>query len=123
MRSEPRGIILDVESLFSKWGFRDGDLLKEWWWDAMGEEPPFEHHDILYALVVAYLVPAVTQAGIQVDVYRIYTNHNPARTESVNGVEINRSYKTDDISVPSVEVKVTKEQILDLVNKLVIKEN
>lgn len=106
--AEPR-FTLHAESLLSKWGFGDGDALEDWWWDNFDEEPPFNDHDVLYALVLAHLVPAIEEAGHSVEVFRIHTIHNPVRGRRLDGEEVD-SYA--GAYVLPIEVSVTREQIL-----------
>ncbi len=105
---------LDAEDLLSKWGFGDGDALDDWWWDNFAEEPPFNDHDMLHALVLAYLVPALRDAAHEVEIFRIETNHNPVRAETLDGILVDH-YSTRDWRIdPPVVAAVTKQQILDL---------
>jgi len=112
--SEPR-FTLDADSLLSKWGFGDGDALNDWWWDNYDEEPPFGDHEMLYALVVAHLLPKMREAGWDVELVRISTIHNPVRAERLNGVEVDH-YVADHPSIP-IEASVTREQIEALLPK------
>jgi hypothetical protein len=113
---------LDAESLLSKWGFGDGDALSDWWWDNYGAELPFNDHDMLHALVLAYLVPAIHDAAREVEIIRIDTIHNPVRADTLDGVQVDhysqRGWRID----PPIEVAVTRAQIEDLVEKLTVKE-
>ncbi|MFK4760315.1 hypothetical protein ACI3KS_05205 [Microbacterium sp. ZW T5_45] len=105
---------LDAEGLLSKWGFGDGDALDDWWWDNFDEEPPFNDHDMLHALVVTYLVPAICDAAREVEVFRLETIHNPVRARTLDRVEVDH-YSTQDRRIdPPITVAVTKQQILDL---------
>ena len=78
---------LFTESLFSKWGFGDGDepdhLLD--CLDAAHLKLSSDWHAVLRLLVRRHLVPALNRT---VAVYDIETIHNPVRAESVDGVEV-----------------------------------
>ena len=108
--SEPT-FLLDAESLLSKWGFGDGDALNDWWWDNYDEDPPFNDHDMLHALVVTYLVPAIHDAAREVEIIRIHTNHNPVRADTFDGEQVDhysgREWRID----PPIYVEVTRAQI------------
>ncbi|WP_165069688.1 hypothetical protein [Marisediminicola senii] len=77
---------LDASCLLSKWGFNDGDIIFDWWWDHTNQDLPgtVDHHDVLRHLVRTALVPLIEAAGFTLDVYDIETCHNPIRTASVN---------------------------------------
>jgi hypothetical protein len=81
---------LYVDGLFSKWGNGDGDV-PDWLLDLLDERgidwsvADTAWHDVLYKLVLEYLVPAVTPP---IEVFRIETIHNPVRVAKVDGVEV-----------------------------------
>lgn len=109
--------MLDAESLCSKWGFGDGDALDDWWWDTYDEGPDVNTDDLLYALVVAYLVPAIRDAGHTVEIERIGTIHNPVRASRVDGAEVDW-YAMEDTFMPAVTVWVTRGQIEEMSRKV-----
>jgi hypothetical protein len=116
----PEGhFLLDAESLMSKWGFGDGDAFFDWWWDRFDESPPFDDDDVLHALVLAYLVPALHKAGHVVEIERIGTIHNPVRAARLDGVEVDH-YSTHDHLDPPVWVTVSPEQVDEIVHKVVL---
>lgn len=116
----PEGhFFLDAESLLSKWGFGDGDALDDWWWDNYDDAPTVNTDDLLYALVVAYLVPALRDAGYEVELERIGTNHNPVRARTLNGVEVDHYDTGRDRLEPPVWVTVSPHRIEDLIRKTV----
>lgn len=119
-----RFITLDAEDLLSKWGFGDGDVIHDIWWDWFGEDINHsQRDDILYAIIMEYLVPAMSKAGLEVEIFKIDTNHNPVRASHVNGVEI-ESHTDDRYDFdPPVTVEVSAHQIYELVNAMIIKEN
>lgn len=118
--SEPM-FLLDAESLMSKWGFGDGDALSDWWWDNFDEDCPFNADDLLYALVVEYLMPKLRAAGWTVELCRIETTHNPVRAERLNGREVDW-YAAGHVEFdPPIFAEVTREQITSLGEKLILK--
>jgi len=113
--SEKR-FMLDAESLCSKWGFGDGDALDDWWWDTYDEDPDVNTDELLYALVMAHLVPAIRDAGHSVDLERIDTIHNPVRAVRVDEAEVDW-YSLEDTFAPTITVWVTRDQVEDVVRK------
>lgn len=113
----PEGhFFMDAESLLSKWGFGDGDALDDWWWDNYDDAPTVDTDELLYALAAAHLVPAMREAGYEVELERIGTTHNPVRARTLNGVEVDH-YSLDYRFEPPVWVAVSPEQIQDLIRK------
>jgi hypothetical protein len=102
---------LDADSLLSKWGFGDGDALSDWWWDNFDEDAPFNDHDVLHALVLAHLVPAIRNAGHEVEVEFIETIHNPVRADTFDGRQVNHHLSSPWCIEPPVVVQVTRSQI------------
>lgn len=90
MPDAPEVFRLSTDSLFSKWGFNDGDE-PDWLLDALEERgidwsaSDTGWHDVLHQLVVEHLVPVLS---LPVEVYRIETIHNPVRVDTVAGVEL-----------------------------------
>lgn len=108
-------LILDAEELLSKWGFSDGDILSNWWWDFNNDDPPFleEEHDVLFSLVETYLVPVIKEAGREIEIYRIHTNHNPVRASTLDGVNVDDLSRDYERFQPPVSVTLTGIQVLD----------
>jgi hypothetical protein len=96
--------------LCSKWGNGDGDALDDWWWETYDASPTVNTDELLYALVVTYLVPAIRTAGHEVEIERIHTIHNPVRARTLDGVEVDH-YGGHDYFTPDVWVDITREQI------------
>lgn len=94
-----RPLRLYADGLLSKYGFGDGDVLRDWWWDTYDEEPPFDTHEALYRLVAELIVPLIREHGDEVEVYRIHTIHNPVRASSVNGEPVADSEMWPDLFV------------------------
>lgn len=114
----PEGhLFLHADALLSKWGFNDGSTLFDWWWDRFDESPSFDDADVLHALVLAYLVPALRSAGHSVEIVRIETSHNPVRAEKLDGVEVDH-YENGQIQ-PPVWVTISPEQVDEIVRKVV----
>lgn len=111
-------LVLDAESLMSKWGFDDGDALDEWWWDRFNTSPGFKTDELLYALVLAYLMPAVRAAGHEIELVRIETVHNPVQARSLDDAEVDY-YGVECHFNPPVRVSVSVDQVLDMVTKIV----
>lgn len=118
----PEGhLFLSADSLLSKWGFDDGSTLFDWWWDRFNESPAFDDADVLHALVLAYLVPALRDAGHTVEIVHIETSHNPVRAETLDGREVDH-YENGRIH-PPVWVTIAPEQVDEIVGRLVIRED
>lgn len=114
---EPK-FTLDAESLLSKWGFGDGDALSDWWWDNYEEDAPFDDHEVLYELVIAYLAPAIQDSARDVEIVRVETIHNPVRASTLDGVQVDhyssRAWHID----PPISVQVTRRQIENVAAEL-----
>jgi hypothetical protein len=83
-------LVLDSQSLCSKWGFGDGDD-PDWLWDYCQEFGldlfTVDWHVVLRRLVRAHLLPALAEHH-EVEVYDIDTNHNPIRAGRIDGREV-----------------------------------
>ncbi|MGW9270779.1 hypothetical protein [Microbacterium sp. NPDC055599] len=111
---------LDADSLLSKWGFGDGDALSDWWWEHFEEDPPFDDRRALHALVLSYLVPAITDAGREVNVYWIETIHNPVRSDTLDGAPVDHYSARLWTIDPPIVVQVTRAQIEALASTAVV---
>lgn len=118
-----QSLILHASGLLSKWGFGDGDVLAQWWWDVYDEEPPKNDHDLLYALVTQYLLPALRKEGNDVQVYRIHTNHNPVRAEYLNGRHLQDLSIIDDDLLGATYVSLTKAEVETITKVIVLTES
>ena len=113
-------VTLDADSLFSKFGFCDGDVLDDWRY-SLGDDMVrglvakpgtrtaslgFEHA-LLSTLVRKHLLPALPRA---IAVYDICSFHNPIRAEA------------GDVYVFAVEVVVSFEQITQEAKTLIADE-
>lgn len=126
METTPRSkaaapFVLSGNGLCSKWGNGDGDALDDWWWDTYGEEPTVNTDDLLFALVATFLVPAIRAAGHTVEIERIGTIHNPVRARLFDGVEVDQ-YGNREYLVPDVWVNLTREQVREVVERIVLAE-
>lgn len=110
-----RHLYLDADNLGHKWGFSDGDILDDWWWEVYDEAPTVDTHDLLWDLVNEFLVPEIEKAGHIVELTHIQTNHNPVRLEKLNGVEVDWYSEKWELFTPTISVWVTKEQIEKLI--------
>lgn len=114
---------LHSSDLLSKWGFGDGDVLAQWWWDVYDEEPPKNDHDLLYVLVTQYLLPLLRKEGYDVQVYRILTTHNPVRAEYINGKSLSDLSIIDGDLLGDSVVELTKEQVETITKAIVLSES
>lgn len=88
-------IYLASDGLLSKWGFEDGDVLEnvlfkehESWDRFYNDADLLTGHEELIRLVKTCLVPEI-EMHHKLDVFEVEeTNHNPIRTRSVDGVEV-----------------------------------
>lgn len=109
-----QGITLFSSSLFSKFGFYDGDTPEQVYEWLESDAPElledygrtWRWRPVLVELVENHLLPWL---GTDVETYRIETNHNPIRARSVNGVEVvdledDREEVINSLAVASVEV-------------------
>lgn len=91
-------------SLLSKWGFHDGDILDDIAWDNKIEVD----HDALIRIVKKYVIPKIKN---KIKVFEIGTIHNPIRAESVDGKDID-CYNGSDIKLDPEYVDVEDSIIL-----------
>ena len=89
---EAAALTLFSESLFSKWGFWDGDQLYEWKEQHVIPGMELSCADLLVAAVEAYLLPALKQ---NVEVEWLCTVHNPIRAMAVDGVKVDWEIEED----------------------------
>ena len=103
-----------TNGLLSKWGFEDGDQLIEYTYAsyAWGAPQLCDRNDLLVAVVRKFVLPHLVQ---RVEVYEIGGSHNPIRAKSVDGVEFDNHYDTEqpDLLTPSV-LEVDDEEIRSL---------
>lgn len=109
------GITLDADNLTHKWGFGDGDMLTDWYWDVYDEPCHVDEDELLMDLVRKFLLPELEKSGYTVELVRIWTNHNPIRAEKVNGEEMDWYREEWEFFKPTIRVDVTKEQIEEMV--------
>src|SRR5687768_2210978 len=95
----PDTVQLNSESLLSKWGFCDGDLL-QWLYD-FGK---LDQHATLVELVRRRLLPALNQ---KVEIEVIATCHNPCRATTVDGEDVTKWHS--ELNCP---VKLTPEWVI-----------
>ena len=97
-------VILYAQSLASKWGFEDGNIIDDILWEAgFGDDPRpdhehlFFHHEVLAEIVKIRLLPLCPE----VPTYLVGTIHNPIR-------------KAPDFDgeIPDVSVEVPAEDIV-----------
>lgn len=106
-----RTLFLDADNLAHKWGFSDGAIIDDWWWEVYDDVPSVDAHDLLFDLVKDFLLPELEKQGYVVELTRIHTNHNPVRAEKVNGEEVDWYEKKWEYFIPTVTVEITKEQL------------
>lgn len=96
------------DSLLSKWGFGDGDMLNE----LCGATS----HDDLALFVEKVIVPQITSHKITT--CRIHTSHNPIRAETIDGVE--PLYPSDyRFTLLAQCFSYTGQEILEALEKLI----
>lgn len=82
-----RYVLLDPKGLASKFGFQDGDLFfndyYDWMTEAFGEAWKPYQHECLVALVCAFVIPRVLRAHHSVWINQISSSHNPIRLEGL----------------------------------------
>jgi hypothetical protein len=118
MADEPT-LNLWADALLSKWGFGDGDMPDDVW-DYLDEHGPLhvDWHAVLRLLVRRHLIPALEDAGHQIEVYDVETIHNPIRASKGDGVEVD--YPSDDhIHLRLDGVRVSWEQIDQAIREVV----
>lgn len=98
-----------TESLLSKFGFGDGDMLNDLLFDS-GISLDNEH-DLLIKVVREHVLPAIKQ---QVVVYEIKTIHNPIRADSIDGVKVNVYQDNEHIKLEPEFVEVDDSVILKI---------
>lgn len=96
---------LDSDSLFSKWGFRGGDTLRE---NDAGIPERVGNHAVLCHLVRTHLLPALPR---EVRVFEICTCHNPIRAEDdeVNDFPYTGVWVTDEMIQAAVQHVVAQQ--------------
>lgn len=106
---------LHAECLVSKWGFDDGDGLQHYLYDLkdldlINDVP--ERDEFLYRVVSRYLLPELERRGIKVMIYKISSSHNPVRTDTVNGIEIDQRSGEAPDCLRDIEVRVPRNEIV-----------
>jgi hypothetical protein len=104
-KAPPGAVVwLDSDSLFSKWGFRDGDTLRE---NDAGIPAKVDSHAVLCHLVRAHLLPALPR---EVRVYEICSMHNPIRADDeVNDIPYTGVWVTDEMIRAAVQHVVAQQ--------------
>lgn len=105
--------------LLSKWGFNDGDTPNEVYELLYKEDIDWQDVDwrdeVLPLLVEKYVVPLLDQ---KVEIYRIYTAHNPIRAASVQEEIVTDSVIYGSEPLPAVHltpelVEIPMDVVLD----------
>jgi len=107
------------ESILSKWGFEDGDILTNILLDNDFDVDRDVSDRILSEIVKIKMLPVIKQ---DVEVFLI-GGHNPIRASHVDGVEINPSDIVQKIKLVPEFVDVEDLFILELAASLVIIED
>lgn len=108
-------LILNAESLASKWGFNDGDIVDDWWWNNQGEVLEADTHEALHLLIVEHLIPAIERAGHAVELERIDTIHNPVRAHTIDGNRVDHYGDHGPAFPTSITVTITPEQVTNAI--------
>lgn len=98
-----------TESLLSKWGFGDGDMLDDLLYD--NELGSVDAHGVLIEIVKTRLIPKIKQV---VNVYTVQCAHNPIRANSVNGVEVDCYNNNNDIRLEPEFIDIKDSEILEI---------
>lgn len=110
----PEMVTFFTESLLSKWGFSDGDLL-----DWLYEFGIRDKHAVLCAVVRQKVLPALAQ---RVEVDEIGTCHNPIRARTVDGKDVTHMHydavlHTKGMLTPE-SVDVTGAEVLEIARSI-----
>lgn len=100
-------MLFHTESILSKWGFDDGDMLDDLLWDNGIELD--DKHKLLIKVVREKVLPEIKQ---HVEVFEIGTIHNPIRAESVDGVKVDNYGDNPNIHLLPESVEVDDAEIL-----------
>lgn len=109
-------LILYAHSLECKWGFQDGDLLKNYLNDC-GVEYNCCWQEILVLAVKRHLIPEIEECGFKVVSEVIGTIHNTIRVREVNGVEVDH-YKPTNFFPGDLHVEIPFEEVLLIIKVL-----
>tara|TARA_R110000782_G_C14513166_1_gene380162 strand:- start:106 stop:486 length:381 start_codon:yes stop_codon:yes gene_type:complete len=107
--------VMYANDLLSKWGFGDGDRLKDYVFEELDTyDFEFNCHKALEELVKRYLLPKLDK---KVEIFFISGMHNPVRAEMIDGIYYENHYKHDDNDLlGDVTVEVTREQVLEVMS-------
>ena len=101
-----------TNSLLSKWGFDDGDILDGLLYD---NGLDVDAHKVLIKVVKTLLLAKIKQ---NVEVIEIHTIHNPIRAQTVDGVEINNyKYGHGDLLTPKV-IDIDDDEIIKIAKEI-----
>ena len=108
--------MLSASSLFSKFGFNDGELVWDWlfnhedYWDV-------DDRAVLVRLVKSHLVSALEVKGFDFTVYELETNHNPIRIDTWNGEKWDDRVNAPD-EVRNLYVDVPEAVVWDAIEEV-----
>lgn len=113
-------LVLHGHSLLSKWGFGDGDVLWDWWYDRFDDPPPgdVDHHAVLVRLVETRLLPPIRDAGHAYEVEHVATTHNPIRLRALDGRRVEQLEPMVSTALDGFEVRIEPEEVLAAVREL-----
>ena len=111
-----KNLILHSDSLLSKWGFSDGDIISDYVYDNAGiDDFSYNPHKVLEELVKRYLLPKLDK---KVEIMFIDTNHNPVRAEMIDGEYYENHYNHDDDGLlGNIKVALSPEIVMEVVKK------
>lgn len=100
-------ILFDTSGLLSKFGFKDGDILDDIWFDVedSGIEPKIDRHQFLIKVVKELLIPKIDN---NIELLEIDTIHNPIRASKVDGIDIN-SFDDNNIIINPKFIEIESE--------------
>lgn len=103
----------NTSGLLSKWGFVDGDVLC----DFVGEnfKEYIRGQELLMVILKKYVIPQIKS---KLDIVEIGTNHNPIRTRSVDGVEVDWFAHGQGIKIDPEYVEVPDDILLQEAQKI-----
>ena len=106
-------LVLYGHGLLSKWGFGDGDVLWDWWYNQADEPPPNhpDHHKVLTHLVETHLLPVIRDAGHAFEVEYVATTHNPIRLRSLDGHRVRQLEPLVETTLDRYEVRLSPEEV------------
>jgi hypothetical protein len=113
---------LRAESLASKWGFADGDIVTDYLYslEDLGYKFIFPkinftfRDEFLGFLIDKCLVPKLKEKGLRFEVTKVGTIHNPFRIYELNGNKLNHYDLCDVPELQSISISLSPEDVLNM---------